>query len=552
MAALQMKLVSSLDKVFLQQEPAESIIGVQGFRNEVIAFQAAYTMDESVTTRMYASVEVVSPIARYVHVRQVEHVPVRYTTPLDSDDNYLSKEPGLFPDLLREIGPHTIRVRSGQWDSLWIEVDPASELEAGVYPICIRLTAEDESFVEVTQTVTVLDAMLPVQKLIHTKWLHCDCLAEYYHQEVFSEEHWQTIERFVRKAVSGGINMILTPIHTPPLDTRVGGERLTTQLVDVFVDNGYYRFEMSKLRRWIAMCKACGAEYFEMAHLYTQWGAEHAPKVMATVDGTYQKIFGWETDAVSKEYREFLNAYIPAIKEVLEQEGIAQKTAWHISDEPGAAHLDSYRAAREQVLPLLKDCFVMDALSSFDYYQQGIVDHPVVANNHIEPFIEADVPDLWTYYCCGQYKKVSNMFVAMPSARNRILAVQLFKYNIKGFLQWGFNFYSSQYSDHPINPYSSLDGDGFVPAGDTFQVYPGADGNPEESIRMAVTRDAMQDLRAFELLAELKGREFAVKLIDEGLECGITFSEYPHDADYLMNLRRKVDASIMECLHNEK
>ena len=552
MAALQMKLVSSLDKVFLQQEPAESIIGVQGFRNEVIAFQAAYTMDESVTTRMYASVEVVSPIARYVHVRQVEHVPVRYTTPLDSDDNYLSKEPGLFPDLLREIGPHTIRVRSGQWDSLWIELDPAGELEAGVYPICIRLTAEDESFVEVTQTVTVLDAMLPVQKLIHTKWLHCDCLAEYYHQEVFSEEHWQTIERFVRKAVSGGINMILTPIHTPPLDTRVGGERLTTQLVDVFVDNGYYRFEMSKLRRWIAMCKACGAEYFEMAHLYTQWGAEHAPKVMATVDGTYQKIFGWETDAVSKEYREFLNAYIPAIKEVLEQEGIVQKTAWHISDEPGAAHLDSYRAAREQVLPLLKDCFVMDALSSFDYYQQGIVDHPVVANNHIEPFIEADVPDLWTYYCCGQYKKVSNMFVAMPSARNRILAVQLFKYNIKGFLQWGFNFYSSQYSDHPINPYSSLDGDGFVPAGDTFQVYPGADGNPEESIRMAVTRDAMQDLRAFELLAELKGREFAVELIDEGLECGITFSEYPHDADYLMNLRRKVDASIMECLHNEK
>ena len=194
----------------------------------------------------------------------------------------------------------------------------------------------------------------------------------------------------------------------------------------------------------------------------------------------------------------------------------------------------------------------MDALSSFDYYQQGIVDHPVVANNHIEPFIEADVPDLWTYYCCGQYKKVSNMFVAMPSARNRVLAVQLFKYNIKGFLQWGFNFYSSQYSDHPINPYSSLDGDGFVPAGDTFQVYPGADGKPEESIRMAVTRDAMQDLRAFDLLAELKGREFAVALIDEGLECGVTFSEYPQDADYLMKLRRKVDAEIMECLHNEK
>ena len=190
----------------------------------------------------------------------------------------------------------------------------------------------------------------------------------------------------------------------------------------------------------------------------------------------------------------------------------------------------------------------MDALSSFDYYQLGIVDHPVVANNHIEPFIDAQVPDLWTYYCCGQYKEVSNMFVAMPSARNRMLAVQLFKYNIKGFLQWGFNFYSAQYSDHPINPYLSLDGDGFVLAGDTFQVYPGANGYPEESIRMAVTRDAMQDLRAFELLADLKGREYAINLIDDGLEKGITFSEYPHDAFYLVYLRRKVDKAIMDCL----
>ena len=141
------------------------------------------------------------------------------------------------------------------------------------------------------------------------------------------------------------------------------------------------------------------------------------------------------------------------------------------------------------------------------------------------------------------------MFVAMPSARNRILAVQLFKYDIKGFLQWGFNFYNAQYSDHPINPYLSADGDGFVPAGDTFQVYPGANGEPEESIRMAVTRDAMQDLRAFELLAELESREYVVSLMDEGVEEGITFSRYPHQDEYLIRLRQKVNDAIVTRLH---
>jgi len=548
MSLLQMKIVSSLTKVFLDQEPAENTFCTEGFQNEVLSFQVAYTLSDPQITRTYVKLDVQSPVKDYIHIRQVEHVPARYAAPVDSDDRYLRKTPGLYPDLLRKISEYTLRARYGQWDSLWVEVKSDESLAAGIYPVTIRLTAEDGSFVEKTHNVTILNAKLPPQKLIHTKWFHCDCLAEYYHQDAFSEAHWDTIEKFIKKAVEGGINMILTPIHTPPLDTRVGGERLTTQLVDVFVENGKYRFDTQKLRRWIGMCKRCGVEYFEMAHLYTQWGAGHAPKIMATVDGKYTRIFGWETDSVSEEYRSFLYEYIPAVRSVLKEEGVDAHTCWHISDEPSSAQLDSYRAAREQVMPLLKDCFVMDALSSFDFYQSGAADHPVVASNHIQKFIDEHVTDLWTYYCCSQYKDVSNVFIAMPSARTRILAVQLFKYQIKGFLQWGFNFYNAQYSDHRINPFLTTDGDGFVPAGDTFQVYPGENGEPLESIRMAVTRDAMQDLRAFELLAELKGREYVTELIDNGLENEITFACYPADDEYLLTLRTKVNHAIIESI----
>ena len=548
MSALRMKIVSSLEKVFLDGEPQEQKLSVEGFQNEVLSFQVAYTLTEEKYSRVFVELQIVSPIAEYVHVRQVEHVPVRYAAPIDSDDYYLRKTPGLYPDILREIGAHTLRARFGQWDTLWVDMMPKCEVKAGVYPVTVRLTAEDGSFVEQTQEVRIFAAKLPPQKLIHTKWFHADCLAEYYHQQIFSEEHWETIERFIRKAVQGGINMILAPIHTPPLDTRVGGERPTTQLVDVYVDNGQYRFEITKLKRWIQMCKRCGVEYYEMAHLYTQWGAAHAPKIMATVDGVFRRIFGWETDALSEEYSRFLKDYIPTVRNVLIAEGVDDKTSWHISDEPTAAQLESYRAAKEQVAPLLSGCRIMDALSSYDFYQYGAVEHPVVANDHIQKFIDESVGELWTYYCCGQYKNVSNMFIAMPSARNRILAAQLFKYNIRGFLQWGYNFYYSQYSDHCINPFLTTDGDGFVPAGDTFQVYPGDNGEPVESIRMAVTCEAMQDLRAFEMLADLKGREYVVALIDEGLEKGITFADYPHGDTYVLQLRSKVNNAILDAL----
>ncbi len=47
--------------------------------------------------------------------------------------------------------------------------------------------------------------------------------------------------------VDNGINMILTPLFTPPLDTKVGGERPTVQLVDVNMDGDKYTFNFDNL-----------------------------------------------------------------------------------------------------------------------------------------------------------------------------------------------------------------------------------------------------------------------------------------------------------------
>lgn len=54
-------------------------------------------------------------------------------------------------------------------------------------------------------------------KVPHTEWFHSDCLANYYGEEVFSEEYWRIVENFVKTAVKHRYNMLLTPIFTPPL-----------------------------------------------------------------------------------------------------------------------------------------------------------------------------------------------------------------------------------------------------------------------------------------------------------------------------------------------
>ena len=83
-------------------------------------------------------------------------------------------------------------------------------MESGTYPIQITLEQEGEIVAQAETEVTIYDAVLPKQEIIHTEWFYPDCLADYYGVPVFSEEHWEIIENFLKEYVKRGCNMILT------------------------------------------------------------------------------------------------------------------------------------------------------------------------------------------------------------------------------------------------------------------------------------------------------------------------------------------------------
>jgi hypothetical protein len=170
----------------------------------------------------------------------------------------------------------------------------------------------------------------------------------------------------------------------------------------------------------------------------------------------------------------------------------------------------------------------------------------VPACNHIDTFLEKEVPNLWTYYCCSQNIDVSNRFFAMPSYRTRIIGTQFYKYGIAGFLHWGYNFYNSRFSHTVLDPYGNTEGCYFSPAGDAFLVYPGSDGCAWPSLRLNALREAMDDIRALQLYEAKFGREAAEALILEGTDGTFTFTHYPTDPLYLPNLREKIAAAFAE------
>lgn len=550
---MRIKLLSSLEKCFLDEDITLKKEYKNGscLKNESYRFTVCYDI-ENIGSKQPAFLKIVSPIKDYIKVYKVEHVPVHMAAYNNyKDDNYLRTAPGIYPDLLVELKEEMPRVfPSFNLQSLSVEIETCGKVAAGSYPIEVQFINVDNNALMGSDvfTLEVIDAELPEQQLINTQWFYCDCLQDYYKTGNFDEEHWQIIENFASKAAKRGMNMILTPVFTPPLDTAVGGERTTTQLVDIKKTGDSYEFDFSKLGRWVDMCDRIGIKYLEISHFFTQWGAEHAPKIMAEVEGEQKRIFGWETDAVGEEYKAFLGVFIPEMLAFLKSKNNADKRCWfHISDEPQLEQLEQYMASRAVVDNLLSGYPIIDALSHYDFYEKGVVARPIPDTNHIEPFVEHNVPELWTYYCCGQAVDVSNRFISMPSARTRVIGIQMYKYNIHGFLHWGYNYYNDQCSYRQINPFVCTDGDYFAPAGDAFSVYPAHDGTACDSLRLPVFFDGLQDMRALSLCEKLYSREFVISLIDEGIE-PVTFKNYPHDAEWLLNLRERVNEAIKKAI----
>ena len=100
------------------------------------------------------------------------------------------------------------------------------------------------------------------------------------------------------------------------------------------------------------------------------------------------------------------------------------------------------------------------------------------------------------------------------------------------------------FSWHQINPFLTTDADRDVPAGDPFQVYPGREGTPLESIRLLVFDHALNDLRACELLAARKGRAYVEALLDEAFGGYLTF-ESQATAELLLSLRTRINREIV-------
>ena len=553
---LTVKQVSSLEKIIYDTANVAELSNKKTImKGESFSYQIA--MQSSNNAEI--NVEIISPIKEgvkiYVVKNAVMDLPV-YTSNDEffpaPDDDFITKTPGIMPDILMpfELEDNHMRLYNTT-GALWVNVTVPKDIEAGEYPVTLKIayTKECEERIKTTfeseQTMIfdVINEEFPEQKTLFSQWFHVDCIADVHNVPIYSEEHWDLIGKYMKMASDIGINVILTPVITPPLDTGVGISRPCTQLVKIEKKGDKFFFDFTLLKRWIDLANKNKMKYFEVCHLFSQWGVEYAPNIKVTENGVEDYMFGWHTKAKSPEYGEFLKQFIPALIEFFKEEGIKERCYFHISDEPHKEHVEAYSYAYNIIKPLIDGCETIDALSDYEFYKQGLVNNPVTVSNRITPFLENKIENQWVYYCCAQYDGVGNRLLAMPSYRNRILGLQMYKYDIKGFLHWGYNFYKNEFARKNVNPYVTTSGDCAFPSGDAFSVYP-VINDVIPSLRAIIFKEALNDIEICRILEKYIGRDKVVEMIDKAAGMEITFAEYPRNNDYIPDLMETMKKMI--------
>jgi hypothetical protein len=153
------------------------------------------------------------------------------------------------------------------------------------------------------------------------------------------------------------------------------------------------------------------------------------------------------------------------------------------------------------------------------------IQHPVVALDHIDPFGKGVSPlgDTTAVVRSGSHQSVYDDAACPREGAGNAE----WKYRLRGFLHWGYNYYNTYHSLAVSIPIWIPKREARTRPETRFWSI-GKDGKPEESIRLMSMHEAMQDAGALQLLESLVGREATRGILDS--EGALTLTRTPATA----------------------
>ena len=438
-----------------------------------------------------------------VKVGYIGYVSVGRNTPNHSRDK-LNPVSGLYPDPILEI--ENIDLMANETQPIWITIEIPKDAMPGMYKGEVILTGEmDGQQFEIKRPiqvkvypVTIRETRLWVTNWYNTSPGNIQHVMKGKEVAPYSEDYWTFVRMLASKMAEYRQNVsIISPLR----------------LADYGLDgDGNYTIDFTNFDRSVDIFIEEGViGRIEGGHIGTRLAGWVSDFVVFTPvieeDTTYFKKFSIKNDTA----RAFYSDFIPALSKHLKEKGWDDIYMQHLMDEPTPANVDTYIEIANFIDELAPDLKIVEACHSKDVNQTVDIWVPQLDYMHIDyDFYKERAEqgdEIWFYTCLNPKGEYANRFIELPLIKTRIIHWINYRFNIPGYLHWGFNFWRG--GDPFVETTSiQLESGTILPGGDAWICYPG-DHKILSSIRLEAMRDGIVDYELLSMLEEKNPEEAA-------------------------------------------
>ncbi len=520
--------------------PADDTLKIYGIRGEIISGQFYIHAGGNKLEAVQVEAEILksedgnsSISAENIKCNFVRSIPLTENAPNQPPDVLTRKAPARFPDYLSEENQAYIDENS--YLAVYITIIIPKNAVAGSYHGMIKVSSGGvEKFLPLSMIVYPL-TMPEERHLKVAEWYSTDHF-DLHHgiSEEYSEAWFGILKSYAENMAAHRQNVFEVPAGAiQVLRSRNG--KLTFD---------FTRFDQIAQVFWDTK----GMDFLETGEL-TNFG----DSAWFSTDIVFRdfKVKNPESgEVVNMPGKEVIPYLLPALEKHLRENGWLEKTLFHVKDEPTLRNVRSWKEASSLIrkyAPGLKRFDAIETTFLFDEIEVAIpkLDHLAAWYETYETAAREGT-ELW-FYTVGIYQapRYPNKTIDMPLMDNRIMHWLNYRYDLTGFLHWGWN----QWTEKPFEETGMHIGDG-------WHVYPKKDG-VLNSLRWEQMRNGLQDYEYFLMLEnevrELKdslGKDFSwidpkqrsKEIVGEVIQ---DFLDRSGNPDALYNAKREVIDEIL-------
>ncbi len=466
--------------------------------------------------------------AENVHWNFVTSIFIEANTPKVNPADLTRAAPARFPDCLAE--DRECDVPEGTLKAIYLSVHIPADAAPGEFRGQVTVTA-GQSQASLPLRLTVCPLAMPEERHV--------MVAEWFSSSQFKKHHG------VESSDSQRFETILRAYAENMAQHRQNVFRVSLGLIrSTLTAEGKLHLDFSAFDRFAQVFWDTG----RMDLLETGFVAEHgeggwsSPEIRLQGATVKDESTGQEKRLTAEEY---LPRFLPALVAHLREKGWLGKTIFHICDEPSSHNVMAWREASDFVHRHAPELQRVDAietphcLSRLEIWVPKL-DHLATWQQAYEE-AQRQGNELW-FYTVGIFQggSLMNKTVDVPLIDTRLMHWLNYRYDLKGYLHWGFN----AWTDDPWNSPGKHRGDG-------WHVYPKRDGLLN-SLRWEQMRCGLQDYECLWLLedkiAQIRSRLSppAAELIQprrRGMEIASqvvrTYTDFSRDPEVLYAARRQ-------------